>query len=332
MLVVQQLTVEITGSVILQDVSVEVPDGQILAVLGPSGSGKTTLLRAIAGLQRPTRGRLTWDGDDLAGVAVEERGFGLMFQDYALFPHRSIGANVAFGLRMQGRSSDETSERVAEVLDWVGMSGSQDRPVTNLSGGEQQRVALARALAPAPRLLMFDEPLGSLDRTLRERLIEELRDLLVEHRITAIYVTHDQEEAFTVADNVLVLRDGKIAQSGTPETIYRRPADEWTARFLGFRNVVEVQVTDSVAVTAWGRFRVEDATDGLQMAVLPPDDLILDRQGDIRGSVVGRTFRGGHYLLQVSVPGGPTLDVEVSRDAPGLGSEVGLRVEHAVAL
>jgi thiamine transport system ATP-binding protein len=332
MLGVQQLTVEVTGSIILQDVSVQVPDGQILAVLGPSGSGKTTLLRAIAGLQRPTRGRLTWNGDDLAGVAAEERGFGLMFQDYALFPHRSIGANVAFGLRMQGRGSDETSERVAEVLDWVGMSGYQDRPVTNLSGGEQQRVALARALAPAPRLLMFDEPLGSLDRTLRERLIEELRDLLVEHRITAIYVTHDQEEAFTVADNVLVLREGKVAQSGTPETIYRRPADEWTARFLGLRNVVEVQVTDSVAVTAWSRFRVEDATDGPQMAVLPPDDLILDRQGEIRGSVVGRTFRGGHYLLQVSVPGGPTLDVEVSRDAPGLGSEVGLRIEHAVVL
>lgn len=332
MLGIRGLTVDIAGWAILHDISVDVPDGAVLAVLGPSGSGKTTLLRAIAGLQRPTRGRLTWDGADLSGLAVEERGFGLMFQDYALFPHRSIGANVAFGLRMQGRSTGETRARVAEVLDWVGMAGVEDRPVTNLSGGEQQRVALARALAPAPRLLMFDEPLGSLDRALRERLIEELRDLLVEHRITAIYVTHDQEEAFTIADNLLVLRDGKVAQSGSPEAIYRRPADEWTARFLGFRNVVDVEVTGAKAATAWARFTVEDAPAGHRKAVLPPDDLILDPQSAIRGTVVGRTFRGGHYLLQVAVPGGPTLDVEVSREAPGVGSEVGLRIEHAVIL
>ncbi len=331
MLSVDRLTVELHGNKILDGVSISVADGDVLAVLGPSGSGKTTLLRTISGLQQPTEGTLRWDGEDLSVVPVEERGFGLMFQDYALFPHQSIGANVAFGLRMQHRPLEEIRARVEEVLDWVGMTGLEDRRITNLSGGEQQRVALARALAPSPRLLMLDEPLGSLDRALRERLIVELRQLLVDHAITAVYVTHDQEEAFTVADDLLVLRDGTVAQSGTPEMVYRRPADEWTARFLGFRNIVRARVIAGEAVTPWARFNTT-ADNAEHTFVLPPDGLTVDPDADLKGTVVGRAFRGGHYLVQVAVPDGPTLDVEVARNAPTLGAEVGLRIGSVVAL
>jgi len=331
MLKVEQLTVEIHGNRILNDVSADVADGEVLAVLGPSGSGKTTLLRTISGLQEPSTGSISWDGDDLANVPAERRGFGLMFQDYALFPHQSIGANVAFGLRMQHYPPDAIRERVAEVLEWVGLTGYEDRRITNLSGGEQQRVALARALAPAPRLLMLDEPLGSLDRTLRERLIVELRELLVEHEITAVYVTHDQEEAFTIADRVVVLREGSVAQIGTPQSVYRQPADEWTARFLGFRNIVRAEVSDGKAATPWASFAV-GVSDGIHTLVIPPDSLHIDPAGSIRGTVVGRAFRGGHYLLTVAVDTGPVLDVEVAHDVPPIGATVTLRVGHAVAL
>ncbi len=332
MLTVDQLRVEIAGATILSDVSANVADGAVLAVLGPSGSGKTTLLRTIAGLQRPTAGRLTWDATDLSGVPVENRGFGLMFQDYALFPHRSIGANVAFGLKMRGASRDESRERIAEVLEWVGMSGYEDRRITGLSGGEQQRVALARALAPAPRLLMLDEPLGSLDRALRDRLIAELRGILVDHAITTIYVTHDQEEAFTIADDLLIMREGRVAQQGTPEEVYRHPVDEWTARFLGFRNVFDVEIGAGTATTSWGWFDVGRATPGNRTVVVPPDEIHVDPAGTVRGTVIGKTFRGGHYLLQVAVDRGPTLDVEVTRDAPLIGTAVGLRIAGAVVL
>ena len=332
MLTVDQLRVEIAGATILSDVSANVADGAVLAVLGPSGSGKTTLLRTIAGLQRPTAGRLKWDATDLSGVPVENRGFGLMFQDYALFPHRSIGANVAFGLKMRGASRDESQERIAEVLEWVGMSGYEDRRITGLSGGEQQRVALARALAPAPRLLMLDEPLGSLDRALRDRLIEELRGILVDHAITTIYVTHDQEEAFTIADDLLIMREGRVAQQGTPKEVYRHPVDEWTARFLGFRNVFDVEIGAGTATTSWGWFDVGRAAPGNHTVVVPPDEIHVDPNGTVRGTVIGKTFRGGHYLLQVAVDRGPTLDVEVTRDAPLIGTAVGLRIAGAVVL
>lgn len=331
MLRVENLTVEIRGATILDNVSVEVADGQVLSVLGPSGSGKTTLLRTIAGLQRATRGKLNWDDTDLVPVPVENRGFGLMFQDYALFPHQSIGSNVAFGLRMQHRDAGEIQTRVAEVLDWVGMAGYQDRKITNLSGGEQQRVALARALAPSPRLLMLDEPLGSLDRTLRERLIVELRELLVDHSITAVYVTHDQEEAFTIGDRLLVLRDGSVAQIGTPESVYRKPADEWTARFLGFQNIIPAEVADGVASTPWISFDAGAVANGPATFVVPPDGFRVGGSG-APAKVVGRSFRGGHYLLQVEVIDGPLLDVEVAGTAPQVGDTITVQIQNATPL
>jgi thiamine transport system ATP-binding protein len=217
----------------LDGVDLSVHDGEIVAVLGPSGSGKSTLLRAIAGLEPLAAGTIAWDGTDLAGTPPHKRRFGLMFQDYALFPHKDVAGNVAFGLRMQGRAAADVERRVAEVLALVDLEGFEHRSVTTLSGGEQQRVALARALAPEPRLLMLDEPLGALDRTLRERLTVDLEQLLHPLGMTSIYVTHDHAEARSIGDQLVVMRAGRIEQIGTPDDVVAHPANEFVAEFVG---------------------------------------------------------------------------------------------------
>ena len=237
------------GEPALDGASLEVGDGEVVTVLGASGSGKTTLLRVVAGLQRPDSGRVLLEGEDLAGVPPHRRGIGLVFQDHALFDHRDVQGNVAFGLRMRGTPHVEIARRVGELLELVGLSGFERRSVTTLSGGEQQRVALARALAPDPRVLLLDEPLGSLDRRLRDRLLGDLARLFEEVRVTAVYVTHDQGEAFELADRVAIMRGGRIVQAGTPDELWTRPADEDVARFLGLANVQHARVVRPEAVT-----------------------------------------------------------------------------------
>ena len=226
------------GAPLLRDVSFDVAPSEIVCLLGPSGCGKTTLLNIIAGLEQAESGQVLVEGQDISGVPVHRRGFGLMFQDLALFPHKNVRDNVAFGLRMAGLAPQAIDARVSEVLELVGLAGFEQRDVNQLSGGEQQRVALARSLAPRPRLLMLDEPLSSLDRTLRERLMNELRDILTRVGQTAIYVTHDQQEAFALADRVVILNAGRVAQIGTPQEVYRAPADAFVARFLGLTNLI----------------------------------------------------------------------------------------------
>ncbi len=233
------------GLPVLQDVSFAVAEGEIVCFLGPSGCGKTTLLRIVAGLEVPDTGRIVFEGQDLAGVPVHRRNFGLMFQDFILFPHKNVEENVAFGLRMQGWPAARAAARVREMLQLVELSGYERRRVNELSGGEQQRVALARSLAPGPRLLMLDEPLGSLDRVLREQLMNELRAILKRVGVTALYVTHDQEEAFAIADRICIMQarleqgeGGRIVQEGSPQEVYCRPASAYVARFLGFRNLL----------------------------------------------------------------------------------------------
>jgi thiamine transport system ATP-binding protein len=329
MLRIEGLSAAYGDDIVLRGIDLDVPAGELLCVLGPSGGGKSTLLRVIAGLEEPRTGRVLFDGRDLAGVPAHQRGVGLMFQDYALFPHRNVAANVAFGLRMQGQGSDEARVRVRELLDLVGLPGAEERPVSQLSGGEQQRVALARALAPRPRLLMLDEPMGSLDRALRERLPEELRALFGELGLTVIYVTHDQDEALSVADRVVVLADGRLVAGGSPEELWTRPPDAWTARFLGFRNVASARLTADVLVTPWGRLPAGLAgavlPDGEVTVVLRPAALVVVADGPIQGRVGARRFRGDHLLLLVEVAGAPALHVEAREgEPPAVGDEVTL--------
>lgn len=260
MLEVRAITKTYEGKPLLRGISLTLGAGETVCLLGASGSGKSTLLRIIAGLEEAESGQILWDGVDQAPIPVHQRGFGLMFQDYALFPHRTVAENVAFGLKMQGISGPPAERRVGEALEKVHMSGFAQRRVTDLSGGEQQRVALARALVPQPRLLMLDEPLGALDRGLREQLLEELRRVLAETAIPAIYVTHDQEEGFAIADRLALLREGQVVQTGAPPEVYRYPADAEAARFLGLTNLLAGEVAGLQPLTvrtALGVFRAE---------------------------------------------------------------------------
>ena len=217
------------GQALLRGISFTIRRSETVCLLGPSGSGKSTLLQIIAGLEYPESGTISWRGQDLRNTPAHLRDFGLVFQDYALFPHLDVFENVAFGPSMKGWAAEEIARRVEEVLRLVDLAGFERRGVTDLSGGEQQRVALARALAPRPRLLMFDEPLGALDRTLRDELILQLRLILGRTRVPSLYVTHDQEEAFRIADRILLLHDGRIVRAGTPKDVWESPDSAWVA-------------------------------------------------------------------------------------------------------
>lgn len=232
---VRDITVRFDGHPAVAEATFHVKPGEILGLLGPSGCGKSTLLRVIMGLQSHERGGVFWNGESLESVPVHERQFGLMFQDGQLFPHRNVAGNISYGLRGSGLSRPERDARVAQMLELVGLPDFGQRQIVHLSGGERQRVALARALAPEPRLLLLDEPLSALDRDLRERLAGDLRRVLRETETTAIFVTHDHDEAFTIADRVAVMRAGRIEQIGTPHSVWRAPANEAVAGFLGYR-------------------------------------------------------------------------------------------------
>ena len=301
----------------LAGVNFTVEEQEILCLLGPSGCGKTTLLRLIAGLEEPEGGQVLLDGRDITHVPPHRRGIGLMFQEYALFPHKNVFDNVAFGLRMAGWSREAIQERVAEVLEWVGLAGFEARDVNRLSGGERQRVALARSLAPRPRLLMLDEPLGALDRALRERLLEELPEILKRAGVATITVTHDQEEAFALADRIVVMRDGRVIQQGTPESVYRHPASPWTARFLGLTNLLPATVLEPGWVeTPLGRLRIEDDhrwENGAPATLLIRPEAARPGEGTVNpiaGVVRERTFRGGHYRIKVECAQGTRLALE----------------------
>jgi thiamine transport system ATP-binding protein len=237
-LTLEEIDVTLAGVEIVGGVSLDVPSGERLALLGPSGSVKSTLLRVAAGLQSPSHGRVLLDGRDVTNVPAHRRGVGLVFQDAVLFPHRDVAGNVGFGPLVAGLGDAERSARVAESLELVGLSGTERRDVTTLSGGEAQRVALARALAPRPEVLLLDEPLGALDGPLRQRLQDDLRMLFERLSLTAVHVTHDVGEAFALGDRVAVLRKGRLAQIAAPDELWARPADDWVARFLGIGNVV----------------------------------------------------------------------------------------------
>jgi ABC-type Fe3+/spermidine/putrescine transport system ATPase subunit len=255
MLELKNISKTYEGKPLLKSISFKLEHDETICLLGASGSGKSTFLRMIAGLENPDEGSILFNNINLAQTPPHLRDFGLVFQDYGLFPHLNVFDNVAFGLKMRNLPLDQIRKRVNILLEQVNLTDFDGRNVTDLSGGEQQRVALARALAPNPRLLMFDEPLGALDRTLKEDLLNELRDILHRTKIPAIYVTHDQEEAFAIADRILLLHEGEIIRAGTPQEIWQNPGSAVAVRFFGIGNVVEGLVTSAGKVkTEFGLF------------------------------------------------------------------------------
>ncbi|KAA9162337.1 ABC transporter ATP-binding protein [Amycolatopsis acidicola] len=322
---VQDLTVRYGSFTAVREAALDIADGEVLALLGPSGSGKSTLLRAITGLEPLAAGTVRWDGDDLARVPVHEREFGLVFQDGQLFPHRDVAGNIAFGLRMRRMPARERERRVEQLLELVGLAGYGSRRVTELSGGEAQRVALARALAPEPRLLLLDEPLSGLDAGLREQLAVDLAEVLRSAKITALLVTHDQEEAFTLADRVAVLRAGEVRQIGDVREVWRRPADDDVATFLGVTSFFDGTAQDGIARFALGEVALPEA-DGPVRLGLRPNALHVADEG-VTGEVLSKVHRREHARLRVRVDQ-YTVDATTPVDADVKpGDEVALAVD-----
>ena len=300
----------------MDDVTLTVHDGERLSVLGPSGSGKSTLLRAVAGLEPLAAGRISWDGEDLGEVPVHRRGFGLMFQDYVLFPHLDVAANVGFGLDMTGADRRGRGRACAESLALVGLTGFETRLPAELSGGEQQRVALARALAPKPRLLMLDEPLGALDRALRRSLLDELDELLDRISLPIIYVTHDHEEAMAIGDRVAVMHSGRVEAVMPPRELWRQPPTEFVARFLGLNNIIDANVVDGRGTTVIGAISLAPRAHrpgGATQLLIRPDGFRPQLTATQRSMPWScrPTFRGDHTLLRVRV-GNDKDDTEVT--------------------
>ncbi len=290
------------GTLAVDDVSFELAAGEFFCLLGPSGSGKSTLLRLIGGYLEPDSGSVCLHGRDVTRVPPEKRNAGMVFQNYALFPHLSALDNVAFGLRVKGVSKKEREARAHEMLDWVGLTHAErHRRPAQLSGGQQQRVALARALAFGPGLLMLDEPFANLDRSLRERLREEMREVQRRAGITAILVTHDRDEALALGDRIAVMHQGRLLQMGTPEQVYRQPANETVAGFLGHRNVLD-------AATA--------AQCGLEGTLLLwPEKLRLHSSGHLPATVRRVVFAGAHRVHAVKLDTGAEIEVHTAHDA-----------------
>ena len=328
------------GAAAVSGVSMSADRGEIVCLLGPSGCGKTTLLRLIAGLEEPDSGSVTFDGRILDGLTPRERGFGLMFQDLALFPHMDVYGNVSFGLRMQRRSKVEVSRRVGELLELVDLAGFARRKVHELSGGERQRVALARSLAAEPWLLMLDEPLGSLDRSLRESLQTQVRSILKEVGLTAVYVTHDRDEAFAMADSMVVMERGEVVQTGSPEDLFLTPRSELVARLMGIKNVMPGTVVQADGETrvecAIGTLAVPAAQEGGKVLVLIDERRVAlspmqpsgsQEASGLDGVVGSRRFHAGEIEIVVRVDRGTlTCLLQPGRASPAVGEQVSVLI------
>ena len=328
------------GSFAMTKVCLTLKRGKILCLLGPSGCGKTTLLRLVAGLEEPDSGAVLLASRDVTGMPAHKRQFGMMFQELALFPHKSVFENVAFGLRMLRQSPAQILERTEEMLELVGLSNMAQRDVGGLSGGEQQRVALARSLAPRPKLLMLDEPLGALDRSLREYLLQEIRRILKKLEVTAIFVTHDQAEALTMGDVVGVMDQGRLIQVDSPQDLYLKPRHLFVARFLGFQNLLSgVAMPRGGIDTDVGKLDISNndlkAHEKVTVVIRPeiakqhvigPE---LSRYHKIIGTVQHRIFSGQQYRVKMVIGKEMVLafDLPNTEPPPGIGEEMVLWID-----
>lgn len=315
------------GTRALLPTDLEIASGEIVSLLGPSGCGKTTLLRIIAGLETADAGAaIKFDGDDVTGLSVERRKIGMVFQSYALFPNMSVRGNIGYGLKMQRLPRTEIDARVDEVMTLCQLERFATRPVTALSGGQRQRVALARAFAPRPRVLLLDEPLSALDASLRHHLRDELAILLRQFGITAIFVTHDQDEAMAIADRVAVMSEGQVAQIGTPEALYRNPATPFVARFVGDAMPLGGKITADRLDLEGGTLALARTADG-EEAYVRAEDIRIDPNGSLTARVETVTFLGTHYRLALSGAAGRTLfALHSGLSAPAIGETVRLSV------
>ncbi|HYH83006.1 MAG TPA: ABC transporter ATP-binding protein [Longimicrobium sp.] len=349
MLRVESLTRRFGETVAVDAVSLDVAEGEFLTLLGPSGCGKTTTLRMIAGFEHPTSGRVVIAGRDVTALKPQKRDVGMVFQNYALFPHLDVWDNVEFGLRSRGVSRADARPKVERALALVEMEGYGKRKVQALSGGQQQRVALARALAPEPPLLLLDEPLSNLDAALRERTRDELRALLKRLGMTAVFVTHDQEEAFALSDRIAVMNRGVLQQLGTPESLYAAPVNPFIAAFLGRANflpaTVEKGAEDGVlacrlaAGPVW-RARAAEGVGAargaaVRLMVRPEALRIVPNAGEedaLRGRVLDRRFAGALSFYRIAVEGGPELLVQGTATDAAPGDEVRVAPAHGAAV
>ncbi|HEX2722742.1 MAG TPA: ABC transporter ATP-binding protein [Gemmatimonadaceae bacterium] len=334
-LALERITRRFGEHVAVNDISLDVPAGELLALIGASGSGKTTTLRIAAGYEVPDAGRVLLDGRDITSLPPQKRGFGMVFQHYALFPHMTVGQNVAFGLEARGVARSTRMTRATAALDAVGLGNAASRSIQSLSGGEQQRVALARALVIEPQVLLLDEPLSNLDPTLRQSTRDELRAMLHRVGVPALFVTHDQEDAFAIADRIALIRKGTLLQAGTPEDLYDRPASLGVATFIGRSTIVPAEENGNRVVVSIGGVRKELAftrpagAEQLRSpkVVLRPDALDISADdGAWKGRVVNRRFAGGSAVYQIRASDDVVLEVSSSMMGLREGDITGVRV------
>ncbi|WP_135302851.1 ABC transporter ATP-binding protein [Haloarcula amylovorans] len=344
---VESVSKEYAKEVAVDDLSLDVKDGELLTLLGPSGCGKTTTLRMIAGLERPSEGRISiadetvTGGEDGGFRKPEERDVGIVFQDYALFPHLSVAENIAFGLTEMDET--DTERRVDDLLELVDLTDHHDKMPKQLSGGQQQRVALARSLAPEPDVLLLDEPFSNLDVRLRVEMREEVRKILKRAGVTAISVTHDQEEALSISDRVAIMNDGTVAQVGDPAEVFENPESRFVASFLGQASFLSARVTDEQIETGLGSFDLEllngpvEAYDGAMVDVLVrPDDLkaVPTSEPKADGYVVHRQYNGPSFVYRVELHSGDIVHCmhnHVETFEAGQPVEVDLAADHELA-
>ena len=320
------------GDMVLDDLCLSVKENTFVTLLGPSGCGKTTTLRIIGGFEKPDSGKVIFEGSDITKLPPNKRQLNTVFQKYALFPHMNIAENIAFGLKIKGKSKSYIDDKIKYALKLVNLDGFENRSVDSLSGGQQQRIAIARAIVNEPKLLLLDEPLGALDLKLRQDMQYELIRLKNELGITFIYVTHDQEEALTMSDTIVVMNQGYIQQMGSPEQIYNEPENAFVADFIGESNIVDgIMLQDELVEIFGAKFPCVDKGFGhnkpVDVVIRPEDiDLVKPEEGTLTGVVTHLIFKGVHYEKEVTTPNGFELLVH-STDMFPVGQEVGIHIE-----